>query len=94
MNPLYQAIMGGLSHAGGGMNNSAPTMPNAGFGGVLNQAQQLANTFRNPQALVQRFMPDAPAEIQNDPEQLIGWLQQTGRINPQMVQMARQMMGR
>ena len=61
---------------------------------VLQRAMQLAQSFRNPQQLVQQFFPDAPAEVSGDPEQLIGWLQQTGRVNPQLVQMARQMTGK
>ena len=72
-------------------------MPGAGMSApqnVLQRAMQLAQSFRNPQQLVQQFFPDAPAEVSGNPEQLIGWLQQTGRVNPQMVQMARNMMGR
>ena len=72
-------------------------MPGAGINApqnVLQRAMQLAQSFRNPQQLVQRFFPDAPAEVSGDPEQLIGWLQQTGRVNPQLVQMARQMTGK
>ena len=92
MNP-FQAIMGRFSPAQNPMTPSAPAMPNAGFGGIFGQMQQLANSFQNPQQLVNRFFPDAPAEISNDPDQLVNWLQQTGRVNPQMVMMARQMMG-
>ena len=61
--------------------------------GIMQRAQQLASSFQNPQQLVQRYFPDAPAEVSGNPEQLIGWLQQTGRVNPQMVQMARSIMG-
>lgn len=61
---------------------------------VMQQAQQMANSLQNPQQLVRRFFPDAPANVQNDPNQLLGWLQQTGRVNPQMLQMAQQMMRR
>ena len=61
---------------------------------AMQQVQQLAQQFQNPQQLVQQFFPDAPAEVSGNPEQLIGWLQQTGRVNPQLVQMARQMCGR
>ena len=61
---------------------------------VMQQAQQMASSLQNPQQLVQRFFPDAPANVQNDPNQLLGWLQQTGRVNPQMLQMAQQMMRR
>ena len=97
MNPLFQAL-GGLSGAsGGGMGQPAMPMGGGPLGaiqGVMQRAQQMAGMFQNPQQLVQRYFPDAPAEIQGDPEQLIGWLQQTGRVNPQTVQMARSMMGR
>ena len=97
MNPFYQALMGKIAPPVAPTGQSV--MPNMGgpFGalnGVMQRAQQLASSFQNPQQLVQQFFPDAPAEIQGDPDQLLGWLQQTGRVNPQMVQMARQMMGR
>lgn len=80
MNPLFQAL-------NGGMQTQAPF-------GLMQRAQQLAGMFGNPQQMVRQYFPDAPAEISGDPEQLIGWLQQTGRVNPQMVQMARRMLGR
>ena len=97
MNPLFQALTGGMGLPGA---SSAQThmqsagAPTGAFPGVLGRVQQLASMFQNPQQLVQRYFPDAPAEVQGDPEQLIGWLQQTGRVNPQTVQMARSMMGR
>lgn len=61
---------------------------------AIQRAQQIAGSFQNPQQMIQQILPDAPQEIRNDPDQIIGWLQQTGRVNPQMVQMVRQMMGR
>lgn len=69
-------------------------MPNGGFGGIFGRMQQLAGMFRNPQTMVAQVFPDAPAEVQNDPNQLLQWMQQTGKVNPQMVQMAQRMMGR
>ena len=62
--------------------------------GVMQRAQQLAGGLQNPQQLVQRFFPDAPAEVSGDPQKLLGWMQQTGKVNPQQVQMAQQMLGR
>ena len=94
MNPV-QAIMNAFGPAGTNvpMGQFAPS-PAAQTANPVQMAQQLAQTFRSPQALVQRFFPDAPAGIQSDPDQLLAWLQQTGKVNHQMVQMARQMVGR
>lgn len=96
MNPLYQALTGPGSAPAPGTGNM-PGMPMGGplgaVQGVMQRAQQIAASFQNPQQMVRQYFPDAPAEVSNDPNQLLGWLQQTGRVNPQMVQMARQMMG-
>lgn len=96
MNPV-QAIMGAFTNAtGNGGQIGQPTM-NGPFGalqGAMQRANQLAQSLQNPQRLVQQYFPDAPAEVTGDPDQLVGWLQQTGRVSPQMVQMARQMCGR
>ena len=97
MNPLFKALTGGFNAPTGMAGQTPAPMMNGPFGafnGVIQRAQQMASTLRDPQQLVRQYFPDAPAEVQSDPEQLIGWLQQTGRVNPQMVQMARQMMGR
>lgn len=92
----FQAIMGGLG-ASSATNGQIPVPPMSGpFGalqGVMQRARQIAQSFQNPAQMVRQYFPDAPESISGDPEQLIGWLQQTGRVNPQMVQMARQMMG-
>ena len=61
---------------------------------VMAQANQMAQQFQNPQQLIQQIMPDIPPEIRNNPQQIINWMQQNGRISPQQVQMAQQMMGR
>lgn len=96
MNPLFQALMGscGLQGRNGGQP-AAPVMgvPFGAVHGVMQRARQIAQSFQNPQQIVQQFFPDAPEEMRNDPEQLVGWLQQTGKVNPQMIQMARSMMG-
>ena len=94
MNPLFQALQGGTQTPQGNPMQNMAMMANGPAGGILGRMQQIAGMFQNPAQLVSKYFPDAPAEIQSDPEQLISWLQQTGRVNPQMVQMARQMMGR
>lgn len=97
MNPLFQSIFGGRSAStmSGGQFTQAPVNGlNGAFNGVFQRAQQLAQTMRDPGQLVKQYFPDAPADVTGNPDQLLGWLQQTGRVNPQMVQMARQMLGR
>ena len=63
---------------------------------MLNQYQMVMNMARqmmqNPQQAVAKAFPDLPQEIQNNPNQIMNWLQQNGRINPQMYQMASQLM--
>ena len=94
MNPLFQALTGAVSPAQNGMGHVPPMMANTPVGAIMSRAQQLAGMFQNPQQMVRQFFPDAPANVAGDPEQLLNWMQQTGKVNPQMVQMARQMAGR
>lgn len=97
MNPLFQALNGAMGAPAANMSQQPMPMQGGPLGAlqnVMQRAQQIAGSFNNPQQIIQQYFPDAPAEIRGDPNQLIGWLQQTGKVNPQMVQMARQMMGR
>jgi len=61
------------------------------FQAVMQQAQQLAGRFTDPQQMVQQFFPNAPQDVRGNPEQLVNWLQQSGRCTPQQIQMAQQM---
>ena len=95
MNP-FQAIMGGSAPAqapAGQMGQPMMGGPLGALQGVIQRAQQMAQQFGNPEQLVNRFFPNAPMEVRNDPDALVNWLQQSGQVSPQMVQMARQMMG-
>ena len=95
MNP-FQAIMGAMNPMQGGQAAQTPAVSGAGFNplqGLMGRVQQMAGVFQNPQRMIQQCFPDAPTEVQGDPEQLLNWMQQTGKVNPQMVQMARSMMG-
>ena len=60
---------------------------------IMNKASQMMQQFQNPQQLLQRVLPGVPEGIRNDPNQIISWLQQNGKISEQQIQMARQMMG-
>ena len=61
---------------------------------VFSQAQQMMKQFKDPQQLVSSFLPDVPAEIRNDPNKIINWMQETGKVTAQQVQQAQQWMGR
>ena len=62
----------------------------------MNQYQQVMNMARqmmqNPQQAVANAFPDIPQEICNNPNQIMNWIQQNGRVNPQMYQIAGQLM--
>lgn len=97
MNPLFQSLMGGLNPAANQMMNQPTPMMNGPFGamqGIMGRVQQLAGAFQNPQQMVQQFFPDAPAEVSGNPDRLLQWMQQTGKTNPQMINIARQILGR
>ena len=96
INPV-RAIMGDFTPAMNQTGNSAPM----NFGGpigmlqsAIQQAQRLAQSFSNPQQAVAQYFPDAPAEVRSNPDALVNWMQQTGKVSPKLVQTARQMMGR
>ena len=42
--------------------------------------------MRNPVAFVRQAFPDIPDNIQNDPGQILGYLQQTRGISDQQIQ--------
>ena len=60
---------------------------------IMNRANMMMKQLKNPQQLVRKMMPGIPEEIQNDPNKIISWMQQNGKITEQQIQMARQMMG-
>ena len=60
---------------------------------IMNRANMMMKQLQNPQQLVRQMMPGIPEEIQNDPNKIISWMQQNGKITEQQIQMARQMMG-
>ena len=97
MNPLFKAILGGSAPVQNMAGQFTQPMMNGPLGalhGVMQRASQLAQTLQNPQQMIQQYFPNAPAEVRNDPDQMLNWMQQSGMVTPQMVQMARQMCGR
>ena len=61
---------------------------------IMAKASQMMQQFQNPQMLLQRMLPGVPEGIRNDPNQIISWLQQNGKITDQQIRMAQQMMNR
>lgn len=75
-NPLYQQLMGG------GMPQTNQMMP-------MNNANRMMlamQAMQNPAAFVKNAFPDIPDEIQNDPNQILGYLQRTRGITNQDIQ--------
>ena len=63
----------------------------AGAQTALDRARQLAQMMQNPQQLIANAFPGIPQGIQNNPVQILQWLQQTGRVTPQQIQLAQQL---
>jgi len=89
MNPLFQTLMGAMP----AQSQAPATVPGGPMNGILERASRIMQSVQNPQQLVSQYLPGLPAEISGDPNQIINWMQQTGRVTPQQVQMVRQMMG-
>lgn len=101
MNPLF-AAMNGNTFTGGQNRPSQPAPQQMGSSSqwaannlqaAIERAKQIASSMQNPQAFVQQYLPGVPANIANDPNQIMNWLQQTGRVSPQQVQMVNQLAG-
>lgn len=60
---------------------------------ILTRASQIAKMFWNPQILIKNCLPDVPQEMQSDPNKIIDWLQQTGKVSPDDVQLVNRIAG-
>lgn len=78
MNPLFQSIMGGM----GGMSQPQYANP---LQSMIQRAGQIYQSMQNPQAFVGQYFPYVPANIRSDPNQIVNYLQQTGRVTPQQI---------
>ena len=52
---------------------------------VLNRANQMSKQFGNPEQFVNKFFPDVPQEMRNNPDQIVQYLIKSGRITQQQV---------
>ena len=78
MNPLYNMLMSSQ------MNRSNAVSPQ-----VMNPMQKMQyimQAMTNPAAFVRQAFPDIPARIQNDPNQILQYLQQTRHISNDQIQ--------
>ena len=100
MNPLFNALNGSAQNTPVNAQNG-PSQPQMGSANsfinnlqaAIERAKQIMQSTQNPQQFVSQYLPGVPANIANDPNQIMNWLQQTGRVNPQLVQMANQIAG-
>ena len=83
MNPLYNMIMSQQMNQGNAVSYQAMT--------PMQKANYMMQAMANPAAFVRQHFPDIPAEIQNNPNQILQYLQQTRHIsNDQIQNLARQ----
>ena len=75
MNPLYNAYMSNP------MNR--PTAPNLN---PMQRMGQVMQAMRNPMPIIKQAFPDIPAYMQNDPNQILGYLRQTRNISNEQIQ--------
>ena len=79
VNPLYR-----MYNFGQPMQNQRSNMS---LGQKIMMAMQ---AMQNPSAFIKQNFPDIPAEIQNDPNQILGYLQRTRGITSQDIQNVQQ----
>lgn len=76
-NPLYQQLMGGMPQQQQFSQYQQTPM---------NRMMLAMQAMQNPAAFVKNAFPDIPDEIQNDPNQILGYLQRTRGITNQDIQ--------
>lgn len=90
-NPLYQ------QYFGGGVPGQGTSPSFLGQQAPMNPMQKMMAVMRamsNPVAFVKQHFPDIPDGIQNDPNQVFQYLQQTrSPVSDQQIQQAQQMAG-
>lgn len=88
MTPLMNAMQKMMS----GQTPQVPQMPQMNpVQMVMQRVNEVAQQLQSPQQLVQKFFPDVPAEMQNDPNMIVKHLIDSGRITQQQVDQLRQM---
>lgn len=60
--------------------------PIANLQQAMQRAQQLQRSLQNPQDIVKQFYSDVPAEYQNDPDKILKYMIDSGRITKQQIE--------
>lgn len=81
MNPLYQMYGPQMPQ------KPVPQQP-------MNPMMRIMQAMQNPASFVKNQFPDIPSEIENNPEQILSYLQKTRGISDQQVQQLYNMFGR
>lgn len=83
MNPLFNMLMGG----GNPMQQNMPNPVGQFSRAPIQKLQAIMQAMQNPAQFVRNAIPDLPAEIANDPNQILQYLKQTRGITDQQIQM-------
>lgn len=68
-----------------------PPMSGMQFANPMQKAMYILQAMRKPAQFVKQHIPDLPEQIQNDPNQILQYLQQTRGVTNQQIQQAQQM---
>lgn len=63
-----------------------PRTPNFQAMNPIQKMQLMMQAMSNPAAFVRQYCPDIPPQIQNSPDQILQYLQQTRHISNQQIQ--------
>ena len=78
MNPLYNMYMSGQMNSGNAVS--------AGAMNPIQKMQYIMQAMTNPAQFVRNAFPDIPPQIQNNPNQILSYLQQTRNISNEQIQ--------
>lgn len=82
MNPIFNMLMGNQP----GMPQMQPTSPQQMPSTPVSRANAIYQAMINPAAFVRQAIPDLPPQIANDPNQILQYLKQTGRVTSEQIQ--------
>jgi len=71
-----------------------PQMSGMMFQNPMQRMQYIMNAMMNPAAFVKQQFPDVPENIQNNPNEILSYLQKTRGISDQQIQQLTGMYGR